>query len=112
MRKFIGLGVVALSLAFAGSALASDGAAIFKSKCSPCHGAEGQGTAMAPAFKGNAFITGSKDGAEIAATIKEGRAGAAKKYKNFAIAMPAQKALTDDDIKAVIGVLKELAAKK
>lgn len=112
MRKLIGFGVVALSLAVAGSAMAADGAAIFKSKCSPCHGAEGQGTAMAPKFQGNAFITGGKD-ADIHATIKNGRAGAEKKYKNFAIAMPAQgKTLSDEDITAVIGHLKTLAAKK
>lgn len=108
MKKLMGIGVFALSVAFAGSALAADGAAIFKSKCSPCHGADGQGTAMAPAFKGNAFIKSGSE-ADIAATIKNGRAGAAKKYKQFAIAMPAQKTMSDDDIKAVVAHLKSIA---
>ncbi len=89
MKRFFGIAVVALSVAFAGSAIAADGAAVFKSKCAPCHGADGQGTAMAPAFKGNAFVKSSAD-ADIAAVIKNGREGAAKKYKNFAIGMPKQ----------------------
>lgn len=111
MRRLIGIGVVALSVAFAGTALAADGAAIFKAKCSPCHGPEGQGTAMAPAFKGNAFVKESKEDV-IAQTILNGRAGAEKKYKQFAIAMPPQKGvLSPDDIKAVIGHLKSIAGK-
>lgn len=108
MKKLMGIGVFALSVAFAGSAMATDGAAIFKTKCSACHGANGEGTAMAPAFKGNAFVKGSAEG-DIAKVIKEGRAGDAKKYKQFAIAMPAQKTMTDDEIKAVVAHLKGLA---
>ncbi len=111
MRKLLGIGVLALGVAFSGSALAADGAAIFKAKCSPCHGAEGQGTAMAPAFKGNAFIIDSKV-EDISAVIKSGREGAAKKYKQFAIGMPAQKTMTDEEIKAVIEFQKTLAAAK
>ena len=106
MRKMFGVGVVALSLAFAGSALAADGAAIYKAKCLACHGPEGAGTAMAPAQKGNAFIKDSKP-EDIAAVIKNGREGAAKKYKNFVLAMPKQ-ALTDDELKAVVDYLKSL----
>ncbi len=110
MKKLMGIGVFALSVAFAGSALAADGAAIFKSKCSACHGANGEGTAMAPAFKGNDFIKKSSV-AEISLVVKNGREGAAKKYKQFAIAMPAQKTMSDDDIKAVVEYVKTLAGK-
>ncbi|TAN63752.1 cytochrome c [bacterium] len=110
MKKLIGFGVIALSLAVAGSALAADGAATYKSKCSPCHGAEGQGSAMAPAFTKNAFVKDSKE-ADIAAVIKNGRSGAAKKYKNFAIDMPKQATLDDETVKAVVAHLKTLAAK-
>ncbi len=107
MKRFLSIAVVALSVAVAGSAIAADGTAIFKSKCAPCHGADGQGTAMAPAFKGNAFI---KDGSEadIAHVIKNGRNGAEKKYKNFAIGMPKQ-TLNDDEVKAVVAHLKDIA---
>ncbi len=111
MRKMIGLGIVALSVAFAGSALAADGAAIFKSKCSPCHGVEGQGTAMAPAFQGNAFLKNSK-AADIEAVVKNGRAGAAKKYKEFAVAMPAQATMSAEDIAAVVAYEKGTLAPK
>ncbi len=108
MRKLLGIGVFALGVAVAGSAMAADGAAIFKSKCSPCHGATGQGTAMAPAFNGNDFIKASSAD-DIAAVVKNGREGAAKKYKNFAIGMPAQKTMADEDVKAVVEHLKSLA---
>ncbi len=111
MRKLIGVGVVALSLALAGSALAADGASVFKSKCLPCHGAEGKGTAMAPAFQGNSFIK-SASKADIENVIKNGRAGAQKKYKNFALSMPPWKAsLKADQISAVADYLKSLANK-
>lgn len=93
--------------AFTGTALAADGAAIFKAKCVACHGNDGAGTAMAPAFKGNAFIKDSK-AEDIAAVVKNGREGAAKKYKNFALAMPKQ-TLNDDEVKAVVDYLKGLA---
>ncbi|MBI5643224.1 MAG: cytochrome c [Deltaproteobacteria bacterium] len=109
MRKLLGIGVLALGVAFSGSAFAADGAAIFKAKCAACHGADGQGTAMAPAFKGNAFIKDSKEDA-ISTVITTGRDGAAKKYKQFAIGMPKQ-SLAGDDLKAVVAHLKSLAAK-
>lgn len=110
MRKLLGIGVLALGVAVAGSAMAADGAGVFKSKCAPCHGANGQGTPMAPAFTGNDFIK-SSSAADIAAVVKNGRSGADKKYKNFAIAMPAQKAMADADIAAVVEHLKSLAGK-
>lgn len=41
--------VIALAaIAFATSALAADGAALYKSKCAACHGADGKGSKMAP----------------------------------------------------------------
>lgn len=112
MRKFFGIGVVALSIAFfAGSAMAGGGADVFKAKCLPCHGAEGAGSAVAPAFQGNAFIqSSSKD--VIVNTIKDGRAGAAKKYKKFALAMPSWKnSLSDAQISEVADYLKSIANK-
>lgn len=109
MKRIIGLGALALGVAFAAPSFAADGSAIFKAKCSACHGAEGQGTAMAPAFKGNDFIKASPED-QIAQVITNGREGAAKKYKQFAIAMPKQN-LNADEIQAVITQLKALASK-
>ncbi|MFQ5735633.1 MAG: c-type cytochrome [Thermodesulfobacteriota bacterium] len=83
------------------------GAAIFKSKCSPCHGADGKGTAMAPAFKGNVWIKGADKG-QIAAVIRNGRKGPAKRYTKFAISMPAQKALPDSDVDALVEYIKSI----
>jgi mono/diheme cytochrome c family protein len=108
MRKFIGIGVVALSLAFAGSAMAANGAGLFKSKCLACHGPDGKGTAMAPAFAGNAWIKDTS-AADIAAVIKKGRNGSAKLYKNFALGMPPQGSLSDGDINALVEYLKSLS---
>ncbi len=112
MKRILGIGVVALGFAFISvSAFAAvDAAALYKSKCSPCHGAEGVGTAMAPAHKGNQFIKTSS-AADIAATIKNGREGAAKHYKQFPIGMPAQKTMSDEQINALVGYLKQIAAK-
>lgn len=109
MKRFIAAGVVAIAVAVAGSAFAADGAATFKAKCVACHGAEGAGTAMAPAFKGNAYVKDSKNG-DVEATVTNGRKGDEKKYKNFAMAMPAHKdKLSADEIKAVVEYIKTLA---
>lgn len=98
---------MAAALAFGSSAMAADGAAVFKAKCASCHGQDGAGTAMAPAFKGSSFIKSGSD-ADIAAVIKNGRNGAEKKYKQFAIGMPKQ-TLSDDEVKAVIAQMKTWA---
>lgn len=109
MKRLIGTAAIALSFVISGSAMAADGATIFKSKCSACHGADGQGTAMAPAFKGNQFIQSSNED-QIAQVLQNGRAGAEKKYKQFAIAMPKQ-TLNPEETKAVITHLKSIAGK-
>ncbi len=101
----------ALFIGFAGTTLAADGAAIFKSKCLACHGSEGKGTAMAPAFQGNEFVKTSESDV-IAQTIQNGREGDQKMYKQFVLAMPPQKGvLSADEISAVITYLKSLASK-
>lgn len=109
MRKFIVMGVLAMSVAFAGSAIASDGAKIFKSKCVACHGVEGAGTAMAPAFKGNEFIKTSA--VEVLTdVITNGRPMDKKRHKEFSMTMLPQKGnLSADEISSVITYLKSLA---
>ncbi len=98
-----------ISLSISGAAFAADGPAVYKAKCAACHGADGQGTAMAPAFTGNDYVKSAKD-AEIADVITKGREGAAKKYKQFALGMPKQ-SLSEDEVKAVTDHLRVLAAK-
>ncbi len=107
MKKLILTAAFALVLGFGltGSAIATDGGAIFKSKCSACHGANGQGGPMAPALAGTDFIKG--DAGSIKATIKDGREGGAKKYPKFALSMPKFN-LSDAELDAVTGHLKGL----
>jgi len=101
MRNIISLVAVVAALAFTGSALAADGAAIFKAKCAACHGQKGEGMkGMAPAQKGNKFLTEGK-AEDIKKVILEGRAGAAKKYKEYPIDMP-KSGLSDADADAVV----------
>lgn len=108
-KTIIGSMALSIALSISGAAFAADGPAVYKAKCAACHGADGQGTAMAPAFKGSEYMKTAKD-AEIADVITKGREGAAKKYKQFAIGMPKQ-SLSEDEVKAVTDHLRTLAAK-
>lgn len=109
MKRIMAGFVAVLALGAFSLAWAQDGAAIYKSKCMPCHGPEGKGSAMAPAMTGNQFVKTASD-AEITDVIVKGREGAAKKYKQYAIGMPAQK-LSDAETKAVVTYIKGLAGK-
>lgn len=109
MKKIIA-GVLATSFfVMCGVAAAADGGAIYSSKCLPCHGKDGLGTAMAPALAGSEFMKSSADG-QVAEVILKGRQGADKLYKNFAIGMPPQK-LSPDEARDVIAYLRSLAGK-
>ena len=106
---FMSIMLVATSMGLAGAAMAADGVAIYKSKCAMCHGADGQGSAMGPAFKGNEFVTSGSEKV-ITEVILNGRNGAAKKYKNLAMGMPALK-LSGSEVSAVVAHLKSLASR-
>ena len=96
----------ATSMGIAGTTMAADGGSIFKSKCAACHGQKAQGTpGMAPQLAGSEFIKG--DAAPIKDTIVNGRSGAAKKYKNFPMAMP-KLGIKEADADAIIEYLKSL----
>lgn len=110
MRKtFMVAMLLATGMSFAGPVMAADGEAIYKAKCIACHGADGKGSAMGPAFKGSAFIASNSDQA-IVDVILKGRDGAAKMYKNIPLGMQAQK-FSDEEVGAVVAYLKALAAK-
>jgi len=105
MKKLV-IAVSALSLFGATTVMAKSASEIYTGVCAPCHGAKGEGKKpMGPAQKGNKFIIESKD-ADIAAVIKNGRAGADKKYKDFPSPMPPQKTLTDAEIADLVKYLK------
>ena len=97
--------IAAILFAAAPLAQAADGKTVFATNCASCHGDKGQGTpGLAPALKGNAFVTGKLD--DVLATVKDGRAGDQKKYKQFPVPMPAWgKQLSDADIKAVVAYI-------
>ena len=111
MRKLILSTVVAAGLAFSGSAIAADGAAIYKAKCQACHGADGVGSPMAHAFKGNDWIKTQKEDV-ISGVIKNGRAAKESRFEKgkYTIGM-AKQVLTDDEINAIVTHLKGLAGK-
>ncbi len=105
MRTLILAAAFILAVSFAGTAMA-DGGAIFKTKgCTACHGADGNGTAMAPGLVGTDFIKGNP--CAIKDTIKNGREGGAKKFANFPLSMP-KNALSDAELDGVVSYLKGL----
>jgi|GEM_PF-5152809 mono/diheme cytochrome c family protein len=85
----------------------ASGAALYKSKCSPCHGVEGKGTTMAPALKENEWIKASSN-ADVTNVIRKGRQGNGKKYANFFVDMPPTKGLAETDEAVLIGYLRSL----
>ena len=98
--------VLVLAGALQVTAAQADGASVFRTNCASCHGKDGAGTkGLAPALKGDAFVTGNAD--DVMATVKNGRSGDQKKYKDLPIAMPAWGGkLSDADIKAVVDFIR------
>ncbi len=101
MKLFISMLVAALVLAMTMPAMAQDTAALYKSKCQACHGADGKGTAAGQKMGTKAFsspdITKMSDDELVAATKK----GKGK--------MPAYEGkLTDDQIKDLVKYIRTL----
>ena len=100
-----------LLLAFASTALAAfaaDGAATWTDQCAKCHGADGKGETKMGKKLGIADLTDAKvqekfTDADIIKVVKEG----AKDAKG-APTMKAIEGLTDDDIKALVPVVRGL----
>lgn len=88
-----------------------DGAKLFVSKgCIACHGKDAGGIkGLAPSLKDSKFVKTAKE-EEVRTTIREGRAGAKKLYKDIPTAMPVNK-LTDDEATALVKHLKGLGEK-
>jgi cbb3-type cytochrome c oxidase subunit III len=88
-----------LAIATAPAQDAPDGAALYKKKCSMCHGAEGKGFSAnkTPDFTSAEWQKAHSD-EEITAAVKDGKKGTA---------MPAfGSKLTEDEIKAVVAHLR------
>jgi cytochrome c553 len=94
------LAVIAMFLiAFTGSLVAEDGAALYKKKCSGCHGASGEGkpTVKAPALKGTTL-----EANQIVEHTMKGEANS-KPPHNKAIA-----GLNDEQAKSIAEFVKTL----
>ncbi len=68
-NRSLSIGLVALALISSSCAWGADGAALYKSKCSTCHGANGEGK---PAMKAPALKGTSKSTDEIVAFLTKG----------------------------------------
>jgi mono/diheme cytochrome c family protein len=83
-RSLATLAVVSLILLAATSAFAADGAALFKSKCAMCHGADGKGeTSMGKSLKLHDFSSADvqkQTDAELKKIIEDGK-GKMPSYK-------------------------------
>ncbi|MFQ5585251.1 MAG: c-type cytochrome [Thermodesulfobacteriota bacterium] len=106
MRTIVVAMATVILFGLSGMAMAGNGASIYKSKCAACHGQKAQGTpGMAPQLAGSDFIKGPAG--PIKDTIMNGRAGGAKKYKQFPLAMP-KLGISGADADAIIKYLKSL----
>jgi mono/diheme cytochrome c family protein len=88
-----------LLIASAASWAADDGAALYKKKCSGCHGASGEGK---PAMKAPALKGTTKDASQIVEHITKGEPGS-KAPHNKGIS-----GLTDEQANAIAEFIKTL----
>jgi mono/diheme cytochrome c family protein len=95
-QMFVVLLVIAMSVSLALPAFAQDGAAIFKTKCAGCHGADGQGK-VGPALKGTSLTD-----AQITDLLTKGDDAKKSPHKK------ALSGLSADDAKAVATFVKTL----
>lgn len=107
MKKVV-IAVAVLSI-FAFSAtivMAKDGVDIFRGKCSQCHGYKGQGIrGFTATLKGSQLVTKGTN-AELKTTIKTGRIGDAKKFKDFPVVMYPEKNLSEAELDSLVRYLK------
>jgi mono/diheme cytochrome c family protein len=107
MKRIVWVATAAFASAATLPALAADPkvVAFYVETCATCHGEKGEGIPkLAPAFKGNAFITGGS-AAEISAVITKGRMGDQKKYKDLPSPMPPA-SMSDARLAAIVAYLK------
>lgn len=103
---FIG-GILASSLTLAASAQPPSGAAIFRDQCAVCHQAEGQGLrGQFPPLAGNVDIFLSRD--FPAGVVLFGLSGRIEVHgETFDSAMPPLDFLSDPEIAAVVGFVRQ-----
>ena len=95
---------ILIGLLFALGLVAADGDAVFKARCTPCHGSDGKGNAAigTPDFTNSKTLSNLSD-ADVIETISNGRKGTI---------MPAWKGkLSDEEIAAVGAYVRSLGRK-
>ena len=101
MKAMICTMALGMLLAAAIPAAADDAAALYKSKCQVCHGADGKGTAAGQKMGAKDFQSpevAKQSDADLAKVTKEGK-GKMPKYDGK---------LTDDQIKGLIKYIRSL----
>ena len=101
MKGMISTMALVLLLAASLPAAAEDAAALYKSKCQVCHGADGKGTAAGQKMGAKDFQSpevAKQSDAELIKVTKEGK-GKMPKYDGK---------LTDDQIKALVKYIRTL----
>lgn len=107
MKKVvIAAGVLTIFAFGATSVMAKDGVDIFRAKCSQCHGYKGQGIkGFTATLKGSQLVTKGSE-AEVKTTIRTGRLGDTKKFKDFPVVMYPEKDLSDAELASLVKYLK------
>ncbi len=109
--KALACAVTAAGLIGFSSADAADddsaGAKIFQTQdCTGCHGPKGEGIeGLAPPLKGSNFVMTASE-ADVAHTIKYGRSGSEKHFKDIQQDMPAHPTLSDQQLQELVQYLK------
>src|SRR5690242_5293586 len=103
MSRITRLVLVALALTWSASAFAADGAALYKTKCAPCHGADGSGnTPVGKSLKVKALASDEVQKLSDADLTKAIQKGKGK--------MPAfEGKLSDDELQAVVKFIRTFA---
>ena len=99
-----GVGLVAALVSGCGGTDETDGRALFAANCAVCHGSAGEGGAGAPPLTDPAYLPDQLSDAEVAAAIRGGVRDVRQGYG----AMPAFSNLSDEQVAALVEVVREL----
>jgi cytochrome c6 len=100
VRMLVGLAAITLGLVAPSSMRAQDAAALYKSKCAGCHGADGTGSAMGKKMGAQDFSSADvqkMSDKELGDVITSGKGK-----------MPAYKTLSADDVKGLVAYIRNL----
>jgi mono/diheme cytochrome c family protein len=100
----VAVGAVAAVLSGCGTGGESDGRALFATNCAVCHGPAGEGTEQGPSLLDARYLPDQLSDAEMAAGIRN---GVPEREFEFG-PMPAFPRFEDDDLDAVVEVVREL----